>query len=427
MPNNKYLFLSGIISVFASAAVGVSTGFVGSRISFPALETFLRESGLPLVSLESRNTTPPATLDTGKTVSLNEDDATAAVVKKISPAVVSIIISKEISRVSNLTGPNVFPFDDFFEFGFPFNVQRPSSTQPQDSGDAEPQKREVGGGTGFIIGSDGLILTNKHVVADTEAEYTVVMTDGKRYDAKVLAIDPFIDVALIKIEAKDLPTLSFGDSDKIQIGQTVIAIGNALSEFQNTVTKGVISGVNRRVVAGGGVMGTEVIEEAIQTDAAINPGNSGGPLVNLRGEVIGMNTAISRDGQLLGFAVPINMVKPALESFKKYGRIVYPWLGVRYVLLNKDIAKENSLPVDAGAIVVRGDKRTDLAVIPGSPADNAGIVENDIIIEMDGVKITEDMPLARMIQKHKPGDKVRIVILSKGKEKTLEVELGESK
>lgn len=427
MPNNKYLFLSGLISLIVSAVIGVSAGFIGSRISFPALETFLRKSGLPIASLESRNTSPPTAPDTGKSVNPSEDDTTADVVKKVSPAVVSIIISKEISRVSNLTGPNVFPFDDFFEFGFPFNTGRPSPAPPQDSKDVKPQKREVGGGTGFIIGSDGLILTNKHVVADTDAEYTVVTMEGKRYDAKVLAMDPFIDVALIKIEDKDLPTLVFGDSDKIQIGQTVIAIGNALSEFQNTVTKGVVSGVNRRVVAGGSSIGTEVIEEAIQTDAAINPGNSGGPLVNLRGEVIGMNTAISQNGQLLGFAIPVNVVKPVVESVQKYGRIVRPWLGVRYVLVNKQMAEENKLPVEYGALVVRGEKRTDLAVVPGSPADKAGIVENDMILEMNGTKVTEDVPLARLIQKHKPGDRVTLKILSKGNEKIVEAELAELK
>jgi len=357
-----------------------------------------------------------------KPVYITEEEATAAVVKTVSPAVVSVIITKELAQVRNLTGPNLFPFDDFFGFDSPF-----VDTQPKDQTAPKTEKREVGGGTGFIITADGLILTNKHVVADTAAEYSVVALDGKRYDAKVLAIDPFIDVALIKIEAKNLPTVSLGDSDKIQIGQTVIAIGNTLSEFRNTVTKGVISGINRRVTAGGSMLGTEVIEEAIQTDAAINPGNSGGPLVNLRGEVIGINTAVSQAGQSIGFAIPINAAKKSIESVKKFGRIVRPWLGVRYIIINKKIAEENKLPVDYGALIVRGDKQTELAVVPGGPADKAGLAENDIILELDGVKINDEKSLAKLIQKHKPGDKVKLKILHKGEEKVVTVTLEEIK
>lgn len=351
---------------------------------------------------------PPAT---------DDEAATIEVVSKVSPSVVSLVISREISARS--TGP-LFN-DEFFEqFGLPFRLEVPQ--QP-----SRPQRRQVGGGTGFIITEDGMIVTNKHVVADQSAQYTVVTAEGKRFEAKVLASDPFIDIGILKIEAKDLPTVRLGNSDRLRIGETVIAIGNALSEFRNTVTKGVVSGINRRITAGGPGVGSEVIEEAIQTDAAINPGNSGGPLVNLHGEVVGVNTAVSSSGQSLGFAIPINQIKPIIESVKKEGRIVRPWLGVRYVIITPELKEQERLPVDYGALIVRGESRTEVAVIPGSPADKAGLKENDIILELGEVKITEENPLARQIQKRKPGDKVQLKILREGKEQMVEAVLEELK
>jgi len=339
------------------------------------------------------------------------------VVEKVSPAVVSMIITKDLSKI--YSREYYFPFDDFFGFGFPFGFEIPRRQIPEG-------KQQIGGGTGFIISSDGMILTNKHVVNDSEAEYTVLMNDGKKYDAKVLATDPVLDVAVVKIEAKDVPVVELGDSDLLKIGQTVIAIGNALGEFRNTVTKGVISGIGRTITAGG-LSGAETIERAIQTDAAINPGNSGGPLIDLSGRVVGINTAVSREGQLIGFALPINEAKRVVESVKKYGKIVRPFLGVRYVLLNEEIAKANNLDVDYGALVSRGEERTDLAVLPGSPADKAGLVENDIILELNGIKINNDNSLASLIAKYAPGDKVKLKILHRGDEKTVEVTLAEYK
>ena len=238
---------------------------------------------------------------------VNDTEAdTMAVVEKTNAAVVSVVISKDVSRQAE---PD-FPFEDFFNFGLPFEVpsdeQNPSDdSEPQ----TEPQFRQVGGGSGFIIESDGLIVTNRHVVLDETARYTVILASGKEYEARVLAKDPVLDVALLQIDATDLPTLKLGDSDQIRLGQTVIAIGNALAEFGNTVTQGVVSGVGRRVEAGDGRGQTELLDEAIQTDAAINPGNSGGPLLNLAGEVVGINTAVSGRGQSVGFVIPIKSVK----------------------------------------------------------------------------------------------------------------------
>ncbi|KKS93059.1 MAG: protease Do, partial [Parcubacteria group bacterium GW2011_GWE2_43_12] len=177
--------------------------------------------------------------------------------------------------------------------------------------------------------------------------------------------------ALVQIQDKNLPAVRLGDSDSVQIGQTVIAIGNALGEYRNTVTKGVISGIGRNVVAGDNRGSSEQLEGVFQTDAAINPGNSGGPLVNLQGEVIGINTAINSQGQLIGFAIPANEAKRMIDSYEKYGRIVRPYLGIRYVLVTPELAKANKLEVDYGALLIKGQTTTDLAVVPGSPADKA--------------------------------------------------------
>lgn len=361
------------------------------------------------------------------TANKTEDELVIAAVKNVQPAVVSITISKEINSFSNRTGTNIFPFDDFFQqFGMPFRMETP---QPKSDSGREPksQKQVVGGGSGFIITTDGLILTNKHVVGDDTAEYAVTTNDGKQYPAKVLALDPVNDLALIKIEAKNLPIVVLANSDTIAIGQTVVAIGNTLAQFPNTVTKGVISGLGRRVTAGDSQGMSEVIEGAIQTDAAINPGNSGGPLVNLRGEVVGINTAVSQAGQLIGFAIPINEAKRAIASVQKSGKIVRSWLGVRYVLVTKELAAKNQLSVDYGALVLRGESQTDFAVIPGSPADKAGLAENDIILAIDGTKVDDAHPLSRIVAQKNPGDTITVKVLSKGKEKTVKVVLGEFK
>lgn len=349
--------------------------------------------------------------------SLSEEELTTRAVAKVSPAVVSIIVTKELQQFYNSTGPG-FPFDDFF--GFPFSFNEPQSVP------GPKEKQEVGGGTGFIISKDGLILTNKHVVSDTEAEYSVVLNDGQKYDAKVVARDPLNDLAFLKIEADNLPMAELGDSGKVQIGQTVIAIGYALGEYSNSVTKGIISGLGREIVAGG-AGSSEKLEGVIQTDAAINPGNSGGPLINLYGQVIGINTAINQQGQLIGFAIPVNSAKNQIQSVKKEGKIVRPYLGVRYIMLNEEIAKKNSITVNYGALILRGENQGELAVVPGSPADKAGLEENDIILEMNSVKLDEKNTLAQEIAKHQPGETVTLKILHDGEEKTITVILDEFK
>lgn len=345
----------------------------------------------------------------------SEDVSLSDMVKKVSPAVVSIIITKEVAQ--NSIG-NYFDMDPF-SFGFGNGMGNGNG-----SGDAT-QKQQIGGGSGFIISSDGLVVTNRHVVEDVAATYTVLLTDGTKHDAKILARDISIDLALMKIEGKDFPTVELGDSDLLELGDSVVAIGNALGEFSNSVTRGIVSGLNRKITAGGVMSGSEVIDQAIQTDAAINPGNSGGPLLTLDGKVIGVNTAVSQQGQSVGFAIPINVAKQSIESVQKFGRIIRPYVGVRYVLIDANMAKQNQLPVDYGALISRGNQPGQVAIIPGSPADKAGLLENDIILEADGMKIDADHTLTSVIVKKKVGDTVALKIYHKGDTKTVTITLAE--
>lgn len=283
-----------------------------------------------------------------------------------------------------------------------------------------------GAGTGFIITSDGLIVTNKHVVSSEDTQYTVVLADGTSYDAEVKSKDPFNDLAVLKIDAKNLPVVELGDSDQLQVGQWVVAVGNALGQYKNTVTAGIISAKNRDVEATtSGTTGAETLSDMLQTDTAINPGNSGGPLVNLAGQVIGINTAVATDAQGIGFAIPINVAKSAIESIKNTGKIVRPYLGVRYVAVTKDIAEQNNLPYEYGAIVIRGSGIGQVAVVPGSPAGKAGLEENDIILEVDGERIDADTTLLSLIQKYAVGDEIELKIFHDDTEKTINVTLEE--
>jgi serine protease Do len=283
----------------------------------------------------------------------------------------------------------------------------------------------VGGGTAFIISPDGMAVTNNHVVSDTKASYTAFANDGKKYDVEVIARDATLDIAVIKIKGKPSPNyLSFGDSSTVKLGQTVIAIGNALGEYRNTVSFGVISGLSRSIVAGDPNAGEEEqLDEVLQTDAAINPGNSGGPLLDLSGRVIGMNTAIVSGSENIGFAIPATVIKAAVESVKQHGKILRPYMGVRYTQVTEALKEKNKLPVDYGALIVRGQSKDELAIVPGSPADKAGLVENDIILEIDGVNIDESHTLASLIRSKKVGDVITLNIYHKGETKTVKLTL----
>ncbi len=329
---------------------------------------------------------------------IDYENAVVGAVDSAAKSVVSIVISKDLPVIEQCPGDplgGIPPeFRDFFggNFGFQFS-------QPCQRG---TKKQEVGGGSGFVISEDGMILTNKHVVADAKAEYTVLTNDGKKYSAKVLARDPVQDLAVIKITAAGLVAAKLGDSSALKLGQTAIAIGNALGEYRNTVSVGVISGLGRTVTASGEGIGTETISGVIQTDAAINPGNSGGPLLNLRGEVIGINTAMAEGAQSIGFTIPINNAKRAIQSVKTTGSIRSAYLGVRYRLVDEEYAKAQKLPVNYGALV-RGSEDGP-AVVKDSPADRAGILAEDILLEANGEKITIEHPLSAIIQKYNIGD-----------------------
>lgn len=322
-------------------------------------------------------------------ITTSEEEAIINVVNKSLPSVVSILVKGKVS----------LPGFSFFS------------------------EEIEGGGSGFIVSSDGMILTNKHVVEYEDMKYTVIVQNGEEYEAKILAKDPVQDLAILKIEKTGLLSLSLGDSDKIQIGQTVIAIGNALGEFQNTVSTGVVSGLSRKIVAQGMGGTLEAIEELIQTDAAINQGNSGGPLLNLSGQVIGINTAMAYGAENIGFAIPVNKAKKAISDVKEKGKIVYPFLGVRYVLVNDAIQAQFNLPVNYGAWI-RGSEE-EPAIVPQSGAEKAGLLENDIILEMDGEKITQENTLAKMILKHEVGDQIQLKILRQGQEIYKKATLGE--
>jgi len=348
-------------------------------------------------------------------------------VKLVSPSVVSIVITKDVPVIEQYF---TNPFGEFFGQGSPFRLQVPQYRQKG------TEKKEIGGGSGFIVSADGYVVTNKHVVLDEEADYTVFTNDGKSYPAKVLARDPLQDLALLKISEEQIvdeqgafisrpfAPVRLGDAGALEIGQSVIAIGNALGEFRNTVSVGVISGLGRTITASGGADFVETIEDVIQTDAAINKGNSGGPLLNLAGEVIGINTATVLDAQSIGFAVPVNKVKRDIEQVKTVGKIVYPLLGVRYVLITDRIAKEQNLSVNYGAQVAKGSQGEDAFTLD-SPAKKAGILEGDIILEFNGERIGPENSLAKLIQKYNPKDTVVLKVLREGTEKILQVTLGE--
>ncbi len=322
---------------------------------------------------------------------VQQSSAIIDVVKKVSPSVVSI--SSQTTT------------QDLFGFG---------------------QTQSTGEGTGIVVSADGLILTNKHVVPSDASNFSVFTASGKEYkDAKVIARDSINDIAFVKINASGLTPVQLGDSSNIQVGQEVIAIGNALGQFKNSATVGIISGIARSVEASDQLGGSaESLQNLFQTDAAINPGNSGGPLIDLSGHVIGINTAVAGDAQSIGFAIPINEVKPLLDSVKQKGHIVHPYIGVRYVPITADFASANNLPVTHGAYV-SGDQ-SNPAVVPDGPAAKAGLQDGDIITKVNSDTISDQNSLTALVGKYKVGDKVTLTIIRDGKTITKSVALGEA-
>ena len=343
-------------------------------------------------------------------VVVQEEDLITAVVEHASPAVVSIVAAKDLPIVERYSIDPFFGGDEFFRqfFGVPQEENRGSG--------GASQRQEIGRGTGFLVSPDGYIITNRHVVSDPDAEYTVILNSGKTYIAAVLARDLVNDISIIKIEEKQLPFVVLGDSGLIKIGQTVIAIGNALGEFDNTVSVGVISGKGRSLVASGENGGTSELQHVFQTDAAINPGNSGGPLLNTKGEVIGINTAIVSGAENIGFAIPSVIAKRAWEQVRDHGKITYPFLGVRYIVITDALQKAKNLLSSEGVLVAGSEDGKNPAVIPHSPAEAAGIREGDIILKVDNTTLNKDYSLAEYIQMKNIGDTVVLTVRRDGKD-----------
>lgn len=329
------------------------------------------------------------------------------------PAVVSIVVGKTYDEIIKER-----PYELMVPHGDHLDLPPPEEDLPH----TPSGKVRVGGGSGFIIDASGLILTNKHVVFDEKAEYLVTTAADDTYPAKVLARDPLNDVAIVKIEADNLSTISLGNSNAIELGQTVLAVGTALGEFQNTVSAGIVSGLSRFINAITDLEGhSERLRGLIQTDAAINPGNSGGPLVNLKGEAIGINAAVVFGAQNIGFAIPVSKAQRDLDELKKYGRIRRPFLGIRYILLNPMLQRRFRLPVDHGAFVLREGVPGRTAIIQGSAAEKAGLRETDIILELNQARIDEKNAPEDVLENMALGTKIPVKILREGKEHILTV------
>jgi serine protease Do len=354
------------------------TGFAGSWAQ-DYLQGDLRSSTVLNTSKED-----------GNNVVTPNEESIAAVAKAVSPSVVSILTTtNQVSRLFN------------------------------------QQYQQEGAGTGMIVSSNGYIMTNKHVI-DGADKVTVVLPDGKTYEnVDVLGSDPLNDVAFLKIRnVSGLPAIVLGDSKTIRIGQSVVAIGNALGQYQNSVTSGIVSGTGRPVTAssdGTANGSTESLTDLIQTDAAINSGNSGGPLLNLKGQVIGINTAIAQDAQSIGFAIPISATKGLLAHVIKTGKVERSYLGVQYMSITPAIKEQYRLPVDKGDYITsdRGN-----SVQANGPAAKAGVKNGDIITQVNGYNVGEIASVSTLISEYEPGQKVELTVLRDGKELKLTATLG---
>lgn len=373
---NKVFVIFGIIFVFLVAILGgaISDRLFGIR---PLDKIFPRKRSVTQVNKL-----------------LTEESVVIQVAEDVSPSVVTVSMQASPQRILQFN-----PFSGF--------TSRIQGGTPQDIG------------SGFIVSSDGLIVTNKHVVSEVNAKYKIITKDDKEYEVTKISRDPANDIAVLKINATNLKPVELGDSTNLRVGQFVIAIGTALGEFRHTVTTGVISGLGRGITAGSPYEGyAEKLDDIIQTDAAINPGNSGGPLLNSLGQVIGVNVAVAEGANNIGFALPVNIVKDALKEFNANGGFSKKaYIGVEYQMISQANAILNSVP--QGAYVVQ--------VVTDSPAEKGGIKDGDIITKVDNEEIIEkNGGLSKVISKRKAGDKVEVEVWRDGETKKLQVTLSES-
>ncbi|HTB49241.1 MAG TPA: trypsin-like peptidase domain-containing protein [Verrucomicrobiae bacterium] len=362
--------------------------------------------------LESHNQTGlvSGTVGSEKKVVTSQGQLISQIAKTVGPSVVSVNV--DISSSSSGSSSS----GGFGLFGF-----------------SQPENEEAAG-TGIIISSDGLIITNRHVVPAGTTSVSVTLSDGT--ELKNVSVigrtsdSDSLDIAFLKVndtQGHKLTPAVIGDSSTVQVGDNVVAIGNALGQFQNTVTSGIISGYGRSVQAtdsSGDASSAENLDDLFQTDAAINEGNSGGPLVNLNGQVIGINTATAGDAQNIGFAIPINDVRGLITQVLKTGKFARPYLGVEYIPLTADVANEYNLSVQNGAFIAPSSDPSSPSVISGSPAANAGLQENDIITAVNGTNIDQTHSLTSLLDQHQPGDKITLTILRGTKTLNVSVTLG---
>ncbi len=359
-----------------------------------------------------------------------DDKRVIRIVEKVMPSVVSIVISKHLEDLEKELPKEMFPFIPEGAGGRRPGIGKGAGAGtlkiPSDMVDKNGMV-QVGGGSGTVVAPDGLILTNKHVVADRRAAYTVILDGDRRFPAEILSRDPINDVAILKIGAGGLPFLKLGDAAKLKLGQSVIAIGNALGIFRNTVSLGIVSGLSRSVTAQAEPdAAPQEMRGLIQTDAAINPGNSGGPLVDKNCLVVGVNTAVVSGAQSIGFAIPVNAARRDLEDIARYGRIRRPLLGLRYLMIDDDLRAKLDLPVDYGALAIR-ESNHDGAVVPESPAAKAGLREKDIVLSLNGARLDRDHPIQDFLENLNVGDEIALTVLRGAKRFEAKLTLAERK
>jgi S1-C subfamily serine protease len=367
---------SAVGTVLAASLISAVLASGGTFLALQASGALDREAAAPTVpTANPASTTQPVTID--------ESSAVIDVAAKVGPAVVKITAEGVTSD--------------------PFSIP------------------ETGVGSGVIYDSDGWILTNRHVVADSES-LTVELADGTEYAGSVYGIDTLTDLAIVKIDATGLPIAALADSDRLEVGQLTVAIGSPLGTYSNTVTAGILSATGRSIQTEG-----EQLNNLLQTDTAINPGNSGGPLLDSGGNVIGINTAIASSAEGIGFAIPINLAKPIMEQAVAGEELARPYIGVRFKTIDVQLAAEEDLPVEDGALIddAQGANGQILpAVVPGSPADEAGLQRGDIVTGIEGTTLDHEHPLDAVVSGFAPGDTVTMDVLRGDQRLSIDVTLG---